>query len=162
MAISDGIEISIGEQSLYLYKGGRLIGGYQVSTAANGPGEIIGSECTPRGLHRIRLKIGAGCPDNAVFSGRRFTGEIYTDTLGQSEHQRDWILTHIIWLTGCESGRNRGGQCDSLHRYIYIHGTPDTEPMGVARSHGCIRMRNSDLVELFEQVEKGTPVLINE
>nr|WP_245828589.1 L,D-transpeptidase [Solemya elarraichensis gill symbiont] len=135
---------------------------FSISTALNGPGEQEGSECTPRGMHAVRLKIGDGCPLNTVFVGRRRTGEIYTPELGEADPQRDWILTRIIWLTGTEQGFNRGGQCDSLRRFIYIHGTPDSEPMGKPCSHGCIRMRNSDLVKLFELVDNGMPVLITE
>ena len=135
---------------------------YPVSTGAAGAGERDGSGCTPRGWHRIRMRIGAGCPLNSVFVGRRPTGEIYGPELAASAPERDWILTRILWLTGTEPGRNRGGAVDTLRRYIYIHGTPDSEPMGVPASHGCIRMRNTDLIELFEQLEAGLPVLIKQ
>lgn len=118
------------------------------------------SGCTPRGMHRIRIKIGAGCPANAVFVGRRATGEIYSQGLAAQQPRRDWILTRILWLSGCESGRNRGGCVDTLRRFIYIHGCPDSEPMGEPASHGCIRMRNRDITELFDFVETGTPVVI--
>ncbi len=133
---------------------------FAVSTAKHGPGEANGSGCTPRGPHRIRLKIGAGCPENAVFVGRRPSGEIYSPALARQAPERDWILTRILWLTGTQSGYNRGGAVDTLRRYIYIHGTPDSEPMGVAASHGCIRMRNRELMQLFDWVEPGTPVEI--
>jgi L,D-transpeptidase YbiS len=126
-----------------------------VSTARNGCGETRGSECTPRGLHAIRIKIGAGCPTGSVFVGRRPTGEIYSPALARAFPQRDWILTRILWLTGRQPGLNRGGHRDSLHRFIYIHGTPESEPMGVPRSHGCIRMRDDHLLELFDQVQAG-------
>lgn len=108
----------------------------------------------------MRLKIGDGCPAGAVFRGRRFTGEIHGPALAAAHPDRDWILTRILWLTGCESGRNRGGCVDTLRRFIYIHGCPDTEPMGIPRSHGCIRMRNADLIELFELTPVGAPVEI--
>jgi len=156
------LHISIGRQELVLLDRGRVLLRSPVSTALAGPGEREGSGCTPRGWHRVRIRIGAGCPENAVFVGRRPTGEIYTPELARKHPKRDWILTRIIWLTGCESGRNRGGGVDTLRRYIYIHGCPDTEPMGVARSHGCVRMRNRDLLELFEMVEQGMPVEILE
>jgi L,D-transpeptidase YbiS len=133
---------------------------YAVSTAANGAGEREGSGCTPRGHHRIRLKIGGGCPPGAVFRGRRWTGELYSAELAAAAPGRDWILTRILWLTGTESGRNRGRGVDSLRRFIYIHGCPPTEPMGVPRSHGCIRMRDDDLLALFDSVPVGTPVEI--
>lgn len=154
------VRVSVAEQRLQLLYGDRLERQYPVSTARNGVGEGYGSECTPRGWHRIRARIGAGCPENAVFVGRRFTGEVYTPELDAAQPQRDWILTRILWLTGLEPGRNRFGDCDSLRRYIYIHGTPDSEPMGEPRSHGCIRMRNADVIELFDAVTVGTPVWI--
>lgn len=123
---------------------------------------MSGSYCTPRGRHIIRAKIGAGCPENAVFVRRRPTGEVYTPELGAQYPQRDWILTRILWLSGCEVGFNRLGQSDTMRRYIYIHGTPDSEPVGQARSHGCIRMRNADLLELYDLVPAGTSVEIVE
>jgi len=152
------LRISIPRQVLELWERGKLLRSYSVSTAANGPGERNGSGCTPRGRHRIRIKIGQGQPENAVFRGRRPTGEVWSRELGAEHADRDWILTRILWLTGMESGRNRGGDRDTLRRYIYIHGTPETEPMGEPRSHGCIRMRNADLLELFDFVEAGTEV----
>jgi lipoprotein-anchoring transpeptidase ErfK/SrfK len=133
---------------------------YPVSTAANGAGERQGSGCTPQGWHRVRLKIGAGCPAGAVFRGRRWTGEVFSPVLAATQPHRDWILTRILWLTGVEPGRNRGGEVDSLRRFIYIHGCPPTEPMGVPRSHGCVRMRDDDLMDLFDAVPVGTPVEI--
>ena len=155
---SNKILIDIQQQQLQLLNGDAVTKSYSISTALNGPGEQQGSECTPRGLHRIRIKIGAGCPENAVFVGRRFSGEIYSSELGKQYPDRDWVLTRILWLTGLEPGRNRGGEVDSLRRYIYIHGCPDSEPMGEPRSHGCVRMRNRELMELFNLVEVGTLV----
>lgn len=156
------IQIDINLQQLRLVAGGEIATTYAISTARNGPGEQQGSGCTPRGSHRIRLKIGEGMPENAVFIGRRYTGEIYTPELANANPQRDWILTRILWLTGLEPGNNRGGSVDTLRRFIYIHGTPDSEPMGVAASHGCIRMRNRDIIALFNQVQVGTLVDIRE
>ncbi len=156
------LHISIARQSLQLREGERLLQEYPVSTAANGAGEISGSGCTPRGWHTIRARIGEGQPINSVFVGRRPTGEIYDEALARQYPQRDWILSRILWLSGREPGRNRLGSVDSMRRYIYIHGTPDSEPMGVAQSHGCIRMRNNDIIQLFAAVESGTPVLIEE
>lgn len=131
---------------------------YPISTALKGTGQRSGSECTPLGPHRIRLRIGEDLPLNAVLRGRRPTGEIYSEALARQYPKRDWILTRILWLTGTVRGFNRGGEVDTLRRYIYIHGTPDSEPMGVPASHGCIRMRNADIVELFAHVRNGTPV----
>ena len=155
------VEVDIPTQRLLVIRKGKVSHEYRVSTASAGTGQQQGSGCTPLGRHRIRIKVGEGEPANAVFVGRRPTGEIYTDELAQKYPERDWILTRILWLTGLESGFNRGGVQDSLRRYIYIHGTPDTEPMGVPASHGCIRMRNQDLLELFDLVEVGTEVSIS-
>lgn len=156
------IEIDIAAQRLRLFDGERLISDYAVSTAANGPGERNGSGCTPRGRHRIRAKIGAEAALGTVFVGRRPTGEVHGPELAAQFPQRDWILTRILWLCGCEPGFNRFGDVDSQRRYIYIHGTPQSEPMGVPRSHGCVRMRNADVTELFDAVEIGTQVDIRE
>ena len=154
------IRVNIAEQELCLLQAGERLKRYSVSTAFNGPGERNGSECTPCGRHRVRIKIGEGCAANTVFKARRPTGEIYSDELAAAEPGRDWILTRILWLAGTEPGKNRGGDVDSQRRYIYIHGCPDSEPMGVPRSHGCIRMRNDDLIELFDRVNVNTPVEI--
>ena len=155
------IEISIPAQRLWLRdEAGQLLAEYPVSTAANGAGEASGSNCTPRGRHVVRARIGEDAPSGAVFIGRRPTGEVWTPELAAQFPARDWILTRILWLSGCEPGFNRSGQVDSMRRYIYIHGTPDSEPMGVPRSHGCIRMRNCDVIDLFERVPVGTPVTI--
>ncbi len=155
------ILINIPSQSLTLLdEHGQVEKRYTVSTAANGAGEQDGSFCTPRGQHIIRAKIGAGQPINTVFVRRRPTGEIYTPDLGDQFPTRDWILTRILWLSGCERGFNRLGKVDTMRRYIYIHGSPDGVGMGVPGSHGCVRMRNRDMVDLFERVAAGTPVTI--
>jgi L,D-transpeptidase YbiS len=157
------INIHIASQQLELIDdAGILLRCYAVSSAENGVGEVCGSHCTPRGKHIIRAKIGAGQPENTVFVRRRPTGEIYNPELGEQFPDRDWILTRILWLSGCEVGFNRLGQCDTMRRYIYIHGTPDSVQLGKPGSHGCIRMRNADLIELFELVPTGTAVEIFE
>ncbi len=156
------IEISIPQQTLVLLDGlGAPMRRYHVSTSKNGAGELHDSYCTPRGLHLIRAKIGAGQPVNTVFVRRRPTGEIYTPELGAKNPGRDWILTRILWLSGCEPGFNRLGEVDTMRRYIYIHGSPDETEMGRPGSIGCIRMRNGDLLELFDLVSPGTPVQIS-
>ncbi len=157
------IHIDIGAQRLSLLSAdGRRLGAWPVSTARNGAGEQEGSECTPRGRHRVRARIGAGQPRCAVFRGRRPTGEIWTPALGRQEPGRDWILSRILWLCGCEPGRNRHGRVDTMRRYIYIHGTAEEELLGTPASHGCVRMANDDVIALFEQVPAGCPVLIGE
>ncbi|WPL18789.1 L,D-transpeptidase catalytic domain [Thiorhodovibrio winogradskyi] len=154
--------VSLAEQRLALLSSDGTCRFYPISTALNGPGECNGSGCTPLGLHRVRLKIGDGCPPGTVFRARRPTGEIYSPALAAKHPNRDWILTRILWLTGLEAGRNRGGDRDTLRRFIYIHGCPDTEPMGVPRSHGCIRMRDPDLLELFARTPRGAQVRIDQ
>ncbi|MBI2278059.1 MAG: L,D-transpeptidase [Dechloromonas sp.] len=135
---------------------------YPVSTAKAGVGEVSGSYQTPRGRHVIRAKIGAGQPENTVFVRRRPTGELWTPELAEAFPGRDWILTRILWLSGCEPGRNRQGCVDTMRRYVYIHGSPPSAAMGVPGSHGCIRMRNVDIVELFDQVPCFSEVEITE
>jgi len=147
-------------QRLWLCRGDRALADYPVATARNGPGELNGSGRTPRGWHVIRARIGAGQPPGAVFVGRRPTGEVYTPELGERFPGRDWILSRILWLSGTEPGFNRLGDRDSMRRFIYIHGGPDDAPIGSAVSKGCVRMRNADVIELFERVPAGTRVLI--
>ncbi|WP_162049879.1 L,D-transpeptidase [Fluviibacter phosphoraccumulans] len=157
------IEISVAAQTLQLLDdAGQLLRQYTISSAAKGVGEQMGSYQTPRGRHRIRARIGDGLPLGAVLRGRRPTGEICTPELMAVQPDRDWILTRILWLCGEEPGKNRGGQVDTMRRYVYIHGTPDSAVLGVPGSHGCIRMRNTDLVDLFNRVPVGTPVNISE
>ncbi|MBU0623045.1 MAG: L,D-transpeptidase [Gammaproteobacteria bacterium] len=155
------ILIQIQTQTLELLDdSGKLLRRYSVSTGANGVGEEDGSFCTPRGRHVVRAKIGEGQPENTVFVKRRPTGEIYTPEMGEQHQGRDWILSRILWLSGCESGYNRGGSCDTMRRYIYIHGTPDGTELGRPGSRGCVRMRNRELLELFDKIEAGTEVEI--
>ena len=154
------IRVSIAEQQLMLIDNAQIVSSYSVSTAKNGAGEQMGSECTPTGWHKIRAKIGDSQPLNAVFIGRRPTGEIYSDELKASYPQRDWILTRILWLGGLEPGKNRYGHVDSTWRYIYIHGCPDELMTGTPDSHGCIRMKNKDVAELFSKVDAGLKIFI--
>lgn len=154
------LEVDIASQCLKVYENGREVKRYSVSTGKNGVGEQFGSEQTPRGAHYIRAKIGAGQAANAVFVARRPTGEHYSLSMRAQYPNRDWILTRIFWLCGREVGKNRLGKVDTMRRYIYIHGTPDDVEMGIPGSRGCIRMRNSDIIELFDQIPVGTPITI--
>lgn len=157
------ITINVAKQTLDLFDDtGHVLKHYLISSARNGVGEKFGSYCTPRGRHVIRAKIGAGQPLNTVFVKRRPTGEIFSPTLWKQFPGRDWILTRILWLSGCEPGFNRLREVDTMRRYIYIHGSPDSIKMGEPGSIGCIRMWNKDLLELFDLVEVGTLVLIRE
>lgn len=154
------IEVNLERQLLTLRRGAEELAAWLVSTARNGPGEKLDSQCTPRGHHEICEKIGEGCVDGTVFVGRRPTGEHYSAELRKCAPERDWILTRILWLRGCEPGRNAGGDVDSRSRYIYIHGAPDDVSMGEPGSHGCVRMRNPDVRALFDCVGVGTKVMI--
>lgn len=157
------IEVSVARQQLTLRGADQQpLFTAPVSTAARGVGEQVDSLQTPRGWHQVRARIGAGLAQNSVLAGRRFTGEVYSAELGQQHPQRDWILSRILWLSGLEPGYNRLGNCDTMRRYIYIHGTPDNYPIDQPLSHGCVRMRNAAVIELFHQVPLGTPVLITE
>ncbi|MCK5729004.1 MAG: L,D-transpeptidase [Methylococcales bacterium] len=154
------VTISIAKQQLELFVNGQLSQRYEISTAKNGVGEKMGSGCTPLGKHRIRAKIGAEQPLKTVFIGRRPTGEIYTPALGENFPKRDWILSRILWLGGLEAHKNRYGKVDTTWRYIYIHGCPEHLFNGQPESHGCIRMKNKDIIELFTLVDTQTLVNI--
>lgn len=157
------IRISLPQQTLELHdQRGTLLRRYSVSTAKNGAGEQNGSYCTPRGRHVVRAKVGAGATANTVFVRRRPTGEVWTPQLAEEFPNRDWILTRILWLSGKEPGRNRLGEVDTMRRYIYLHGSPDIVAMGIPGSIGCIRMKNRDIVELFDLIPLRTPVDIVE
>lgn len=156
------IVIDLSQQRLSLMDGSTLIKSYPVCTAKNGAGEKNGSECTPRGRHIIRAKIGEGAALGSVFVGRRLTGEQYGQQLATEQPNRDWILSRILWLSGEERGKNRLGTVDTMRRYIYIHGAPDDLLTSAPSSHGCIRMFNADVIELFDSVKPGTRVLISE
>ena len=156
------IRIDLARQWLTLRDNRRVLLEAAVSTGAAGVGEQMGSYQTPRGRHRVRAKIGAAAPVGAVFVGRRWTGEVYSPELAAAHPGRDWILTRILWLCGCEPGRNRLGTVDTQRRYIYIHGTPDSTELGVPGSKGCVRMRNADLLRLYDLTPAGTPVDLTE
>ena len=160
--IIDYLHVSIAEQRMYAFANQQLWRCYTVSTALNGPGERKGSGCTPRGMHYIRAKIGADLPQGAVLRGRRWTGEVYSPQLQQAHPERDWILSRILWLSGTELQRNRLGDCDTFRRYIYIHGTADEGLLGQPYSHGCIRMHNKDIIELYNYLADACPVEICE
>lgn len=157
------LHISIARQSMQvLGDAGAVLREYLVSTALAGAGEVSGSYQTPRGQHIVRAKIGSEMPENTVFVRRRPTGEVWTPELGEQFPARDWILTRILWLSGCQPGHNRLGCVDTMRRYIYIHGSPDIAEMGIPGSHGCIRMRNADIIELFDLLPCYSEVEISE
>jgi len=155
------VEIDVSKQELALRgDDASVLRRYAVSTAKNGVGEKNGSFRTPRGRHIVRAKIGAGQPENTVFVRRRPTGEVWSPELNARYPGRDWMLTRILWLSGCEPGFNRLGEVDTMRRYIYIHGSPDAAEMGKPGSIGCVRMRNLDIIELFDLVPPYAPVEI--
>lgn len=153
------ILINLEEQILYLPKHNKY---YVISSGLNGIGEQENSGKTPRGWHEVAIKVGENAPENTVFIARQETGEIYSHDLAEAFPEKDWILSRILWLSGLEDGFNLGDGCDTFKRYIYIHGTPDTEPMGIPKSHGCIRMRNVDVIELFDLISEKALVYISE
>ena len=153
------ILINLKDQTLTLPKLNKF---YLISSGKNGIGEQENSGKTPRGWHQVAEKFGGQQPQNAVFKARQWTGEVYDEQLATSNPERDWILSRILWLSGLEPGFNAGEGCDTYRRYIYIHGTPDREPMGIPMSHGCIRMRNSDVVELYQLIPLNALVYITE
>lgn len=154
------ISISIVNQEMSCFEQDRCINIYPVSTGKNGVGELKNSECTPRGWHKVHAVIGNEQQVNSIFVGRQWTGEIYSDEFALSNPNRDWILTRIIQLDGLEPGRNQGGDVDTLQRYIYIHGTPDSTTLGKPGSRGCVRMKNSAIIELAQWLDQDTLVYI--
>lgn len=156
------IKISLTNQDLKLHAGNEILFQSGISSALKGAGELNGSECTPRGLHYISEMVGEDCVEGAVFNARKPTGEIYSDELAKKYPDRDWVLTRILRLTGGEEGHNKGGNVDSYNRLIYIHGTPEETDIGKPVSHGCIRMKNRDIIELYDMVDTNTEVMIIE
>jgi len=155
------IDIDVNNQELRLLHGDNIIAAYAVSTAKNGIGQQNGSECTPAGWHLVRAKIGQNSKENTVFVARRDTGELFSEELRKQYPERDWILSRILWLSGLEKGKNRGGEIDTMRRYIYIHGCPDSDSFSVPSSHGCVKMRNKDIIDLFDNIDVGIHVLIH-
>ena len=156
------IRITLNRQWLEVMEADRAVAAYPISSARRGAGERSGSEQTPRGRHEVRELIGQDALPGTVFVARRPTGEIWSRDAAARQPERDWILSRIIWLGGLEAGRNCGGDVDTYTRYIYIHGTPEIEPIGEPRSHGCIRMTNDDVIALFARLKVGMQVRIDE
>ena len=154
------IFVSIKNQKLYHIKNNRVINNFSISSSKYGTGNKNGSNKTPLGLHKIKEKYGEGVPINGKMVGRIFYNQIaniYKDT---TESKTDDITSRILWLEGIEKGKNKGEGIDSYNRYIYIHGTSEEGKLGAPASHGCIRMKNKDVIDLYNKVEVGTLVLI--
>lgn len=154
------IVVRVSEQRLdLLTDDGQRVGSYPISTSKYGVGNQAGSERTPLGRHCVCAKVGEGAPVGAVFKARVATGEVIAPSSPKT-HGRDLITSRILWLEGMEEGVNRGPGIDSRARYIYIHGTPEEHLIGTPASHGCVRMRNADVIELFDRVSEGDIVTI--
>lgn len=151
--------VRIGTATLQFYRNGVLIKSYPVSTSKRPPSNIKNSLGTPRGLHEIAERIGAGQPPGMVFKSRVPTGRHFSE-LPDSVAQTQLITSRILWLRGLEPGVNRGGDVDTYERYIYLHGTNHEDRIGEPMSAGCIELRNLDIVELYEQVRAGDQVMI--
>lgn len=159
-AQSKVIKISISEQKLYLIENGNVVKSYPVSTSKYGIGSREGSNQTPLGRHRIVEKIGDKAPWGTIFKERKNTGKTINDPGAIGPNDKDLVTTRIMWLEGLEPGVNKGEGIDSYKRFIYIHGTLEENLIGTPASHGCIRMKNTDVIELFDSVGLHTPVTI--
>ena len=148
--------VSVQSQRMYFVVEGKMKAEYMISTARNGLGASRNSNRTPEGLHRVERKIGKGVPAWGILKARQYTGEIAPKGAANG----DLITSRILWLGGLEPGVNEGGSVDSMERGIYIHGTADEASLGTPSSHGCIRMRNSDVIALYDRILPGTLVVI--
>tara|TARA_B110000977_G_scaffold70845_1_gene96167 strand:+ start:13951 stop:14541 length:591 start_codon:yes stop_codon:yes gene_type:complete len=154
------IYVSIKNQKLYHISDNTINDEYTISSAKKGIGNIRNSDKTPIGLHYIKEKYGQKTPINGRMIARKFEGLIATIYQDTSSSKTDDITSRILWLAGLEEGINKGGNVDSYQRYIYIHGTSEEGKLGTPASHGCIRMSNLDVINLFDKVKEGTKVLI--
>ena len=154
------IIVDISEQRLYLYNNDNLVQSFPVSTSKYGEGQIENSFKTPLGLHEIKEKIGDKAPINTIFTARENTNKRAEILINSNDTEDDFVTSRILWLDGLENGINRGVGVDSYSRYIYIHGTHEEGLIGQKASHGCIRMFNNDVIELFDMVSEGTKVQI--
>ena len=154
------IYVSVKYQRLYLIVNDSTIKKYAISTAKKGIGCIANSNKTPSGLHTIKRKIGDNVPLGGILESRMYTGRVAKILTKKKNAKKDYVTTRVMWLTGEEPGLNKGRNRDSYNRYIYIHGTPEEGFIGEPASHGCIRMKNKDVIELYDVVDEGTPILI--
>ena len=152
--------VAIKQQRIYLIRQEKMITSYPISTSKYGTGEIANSKKTPLGLHKIQNKIGKGVPLRGIIKGGVFTGQKAELQHYPISMDSDFVTTRLLWIRGLEQGKNLGGNVDSYSRRIYIHGTPEEGLIGKPSSHGCIRMTNHEVIELFELVEKGLHVMI--
>ena len=158
--IKEIVFVSIEKQKLYHIKNNQIISEFIISSSAYGTGNKAGSNKTPLGLHKVKQKYGEKTPINGRMVGRVFYGEIATIYKDSTKSKTDDVTTRILWLEGLEQGGNKGEGIDSFKRYIYIHGTSEEGRLGTPASHGCIRMRNKEVIDLYNKVAIGTLVLI--
>jgi hypothetical protein len=154
--------VRIGTATLQFYRGGVLVRSYAISTSKRPPSNVKNSLGTPRGLHEIAERIGAGQPPGMVFKSRAPTGRHFSEvsTLDPDQAENTLITSRILWLRGLEPGVNRDGEVDTYERYVYVHGTNLEDRIGEPLSAGCVLMRNLDIVELYEEVRAGDLVFI--
>ena len=152
--------VNITEQKMYYIKEGGIVKTYVISSSSYGVGNKAGSNKTPIGLHKVKQKFGEKTPINGKMIGRVFYGDIATIYTDNTKSKTDDVCSRILWLVGLEEGLNKGEGIDSYNRYIYIHGTSEEGRLGKPASHGCIRMKNKDIIELYEKIKIGTLVLI--
>jgi len=152
--------VSIENQKMYRIQSKNIIETYDISTSKYGIGNQMGSNKTPTGLHKINSKYGHKTPVNGRMIGRVFYGQIAKIFSDTTTSKTDDITSRILWLEGLENGINKGDNIDSYKRYIYIHGTSEEGRIGIPSSHGCVRMKNKDVIDLFNEVAIGTFVLI--
>lgn len=158
--INEILFVSVTNQKMYHIKNNTIIDEYIISTSEFGIGSKAGSNKTPLGMHQIKSKHGGETPIYGRMTGRVFNGDIskiYTD---KKKSKTDDITSRIFWLEGLEEGVNKGKNIDSYKRYIYIHGTSEEGRLGSPASHGCIRMKNKEVIDLYNTIEVGTLVLI--
>ena len=154
------IYVSIKQQKLYHIKNDSILKEYIISSSAYGIGSESGSNKTPIGMHRIKEKHGDKTPVNGRMIGRVFYGNIASIYTDETKSETDDVTSRIFWLEGVEKGKNKGKGIDSYKRYIYIHGTSEEGRLGKPASHGCIRMKNKEVIDLYKLIEVGTLVLI--
>lgn len=157
---SSYLYVSVKHQQMYLIEKDSIIKKYTVSTAKKGVGNELHSLKTPIGLHSVKRKIGDNVPLGGILEARVYNGSKATIYEDKTKADGDYVTTRILWLDGEEIGVNKGRNVDTYNRFIYIHGTPEEGYIGEPVSHGCIRMKNTDVIELYDLIDEGTPVLI--
>jgi hypothetical protein len=157
---SELLFVSIENQKMYHIKEGAIVKKYIISSSEYGTGSEAGSNKTPLGLHKVNEKYGDKTPINGRMIGRVFYGQIATLYNDKTKSKTDDVTSRIFWLEGLENGKNKGEGIDSYKRYIYIHGTSEEGRLGTPASHGCIRMKNNEVIDLYKTIAIGTLVLI--